>query len=146
MSYVNVSGVIKLPKSRVFELLTQVEKYPVLVGDLVGLRLESPGYRMQKGAEYEFSVARFGIRQLWLLRVEEFVENERLVFVQSLGLFSKWKHVIEVEEFSKDETKVSHFVEYDMPMGILGQLFDDLNVRRLVKKILENVNKTLSLR
>jgi uncharacterized protein YndB with AHSA1/START domain len=143
MSYVNVSTIVKAPRPKIYIALSQPSLYARLMPKELKLKLKSPSMRLNKGAEYEFSVSRFGLDQIWSLRAEEVVPDEKIVFVQSLGIFSKWSHTIQLEDFKEGETIIHHFVEYDLHFGLFGKLYDDLHLRRFITKLLEGTSEKL---
>ncbi len=147
MSYINVSAIIKAPRQKVFSVLSNPAHYPALMPSDLTLKLISPSIRLKKGAEYEFRVKRFGIEQIWSLRVEDAVENEQITFVQSIGFFDKWSHTIKFEDFKDGETILHHFIEYELHFGLFGKLYDDLHLRGYITKLLQSIdNKPILVR
>ncbi len=145
MSYVNVSTIVKSPRAEVFAALSKPEKFANYMPQDLTLKLQSKAMRMNKGAEYEFKMTRYGIDQIWSLRVDELVENEKIVFTQSIGFFGKWSHTIAFEDFKEGETILHHYVEYDLHFGLFGKLYDDLHFRGYVTKLLEGISSRLQL-
>lgn len=144
MSYISHESIVESPRQKVFKALLKPSLYKKLVPKKLELTLVSPELLMKKGAEYEFRVSRWGLRQILSLRVEEFKENEEVVFVQSVGFFGRYKHIIRLGEHSENTTLLSHFVDYDLQFGLFGKLYDDLYLRRYLKLILETCSKQIS--
>lgn len=143
MSYVNVSTIIRAPRDQIYLSVSQPSLYQRLMPKDISIKLMSSPMKLNRGAEYEFRVKRFGIEQLWSLRVEEVIVNEKIIFQQSIGFFAKWIHTIKLEDFKVGETLVHHFVDYDLHFGLLGKLYDDIHLRRYIEKLLEGLAEPL---
>ena len=143
MSSVSVISLISVPPENLFAEICKVENYPQRVGSLK-IELTGPAFPLKRGAEYELSVERWGIKQFWHLQVETFDPPHRLVFRQSLGVFSQWTHSFLLTKFDDSTTKLEQSVDYKVPLGIIGRLYDDLALRRLVKKVLEDFAASFS--
>lgn len=143
MSHVSVETLVPLPQLIAFEALSRPELYSKLVPKDTGFTLVSPRIKMQKGAEYEFKYSRFGISQLLGLRVVHFQSPVEIQFELNLGVFKSYSHTIRCDLHDPQTTKVTHFVNYDLPLGIIGKIYDDLHLRKYLKKTLLFVNKQL---
>ena len=143
MSYVSVEKIVKTPRHRVFEIFTQPAFYKRLMPEGLQMDLVSPVIKMKTGAEYEFKIVRWGIQQILSLRVEEFTENEEIVFLQSVGFFGRYRHTIKVKDHDETSTLVCHYIDYDLHFGLLGKLYDDLHLRRYMTKAMEEISLKL---
>lgn len=127
-----------------FETLAHTERYKELFPSELDFDLVSPRIRMQRGAEYEFRYTRLGISQLLGLRVTAFEEPREIQFEMILGFFRTYSHTVRLEVHSESATRISHFVEYQLPLGLVGKLYDDLHLRRYIESVLAHLNRSLS--
>ncbi len=141
MAYVNYSSVIPFSRSKVFEYVSDIQNFPDLVPRDYKLELTAPPLEMKKGAEYEFRLSRFGVSHLWSIRVDEFEENVKYVERQILGLFNTWILTCELEDHSDDKTLLKNTLEYDLPLGLMGKIFDDVWLRKDLTRVFEEGHK-----
>ena len=122
-----------------FQTLTNVEDYPKLLSKSLTLKWLNTPVKIGVGAEYDMEVSRFGIPQLISIRIEELRENEQVSFAQTVGFFKKWTLTVKLQEHSQDETRVQFLLNYELPMGIAGKLFDDIYFSKYLKSAFETV-------
>jgi ligand-binding SRPBCC domain-containing protein len=137
MAYIQHSSVIPFSRSEVFKYVTDVNRLPDLLPDDYHLKLTVPPLEMRKGAEYEFKIQRFGVSHLWSIRVDDFIEDEMYVERQILGLFDTWILTCQLEDHGDGKTLISNYLEYEIPGGIIGKFFDDVWLRKDLKRIFE---------
>jgi ligand-binding SRPBCC domain-containing protein len=143
VSYVKVSTVIQAPPKEVFAYLKDLAHLRGILPEDLKLDLVGPNIKMQKGAEYEFRLKRFGISSVWSTRIEEFKEGEEFVEKQVLGYFSSWLNTYRCEPHGESSTLLTNIVEFRMRFGILGRLADDLIVRRDLSRIVTEGHEKL---
>lgn len=144
MSHVSIESLVQTSQIQAFEALSRPELYASLLPPELHMLMVSPQLKMQKGAEYEFQYSRFGIHQLLGLRVSRFEPHSEFELEMTLGIFKSYAHLVRCEEHDPKTTRVSHFVEYELPMGLLGKLYDDIHQRTYLKKVLATVNQRLA--
>ncbi|MCC6276464.1 MAG: hypothetical protein IT289_00965 [Oligoflexia bacterium] len=132
MAHFEFSSLIKAPKHKVFEVLSNPEHFPKLVGSFL-IKWEERPHAMKPGTKYRFRVSKFGVSMLWEHQVDEFREDSFFKSHQIIGPFSYWIHTRKLEDHG-DETLLTEFIEYDLPLGILGKLAEDLIMQGELEK------------
>lgn len=136
MAHLQVSAIIPAQRATVFELLCNPERLSQLMVDNIDIEMTQGAETQGRGSEYRFVMTRYGLSQPVLLRVEEVWKNSRLTYRQVEGLFADWIHTMKFEDHGEDQTLVTDYIDYRLPMGILGYLADDLFVRKDVENFL----------
>ncbi|MBX7232172.1 MAG: hypothetical protein K1X29_08825 [Bdellovibrionales bacterium] len=137
MSHLEISAVLSGSRTEVFDLLRSPNLLPELLKDHIEVEIVRGAEELKKGSEYEFLMTRFGLTQPVRIRVEDFIQGNRLTYKQVEGLFSNWTHTMKFEDHGDKQTLVIDYVDYDMPFGLVGHLADDLFIRKNMKNILE---------
>jgi ligand-binding SRPBCC domain-containing protein len=91
---------------------------------------------MHAGTLIDYQLALFGIPFRWRTRIEEFEPESRFVDVQLAGPYRYWRHLHEFQEVPGG-TMVHDCVDYELPLGPLGDLAHTLFVRRQLKHIFD---------
>jgi len=76
---------------------------------------------MRTGALIDYEIALFGVRLRWRTLIECFEPETRFVDVQREGPYRSWRHTHEFVEVPNG-TLVRDRVEYEVPLGLLGDL------------------------
>ena len=142
MAHFEYSSVIHAPKQKTFDFLTVVENFSLLFPEDYKFELLSPVEKMDKGSEYEFRLARFGVSVVWGIVVEEVVAGESYRDRQAHGPFDLWIHTLKVEDHGEG-CLLTELIEYDLPYGIFGKLTEDLFMRGELTRIFEHRHKRL---
>jgi ligand-binding SRPBCC domain-containing protein len=137
MAHLQISQVIPVPRMEAFNYLTDPKNLPFLLSPTVDVEVLTPATQMRRGNEFHFMMTRFGLTQSVRFHIEDVLPGTRLVYRQSEGLFRSWMHSIKFEEHGKDGTRVVDLVDYELPLGILGFLTDDLVIKSDMAKLLE---------
>lgn len=145
MSHVHIASIIPAPKSAVFEWLTRVKNWTTLKKSSVELKLVSPDFPLQKGAEYEFELKRFGIPSIWAVKIEDFIPGEGFTEKQLIGIFQKFECKTELEDHGENQTKLTHIIKYETAFGIFGKLADDLILRKDLESLYTGFHDQLKL-
>ena len=138
MVHIETSGLIPADRTLVFDYLTSPQHLPELLQDHIDVEAAQIDQPLKRGAEIQFVMTRFGISQPVTLRVEDWLRGTRMVYRQSDGLFNLWIHTMKFEDHGEHQTRVSDFVDYELPFGLFGHLANDLYVRRNMKQILQS--------
>lgn len=96
--------------------------------------LTPPPIVMRAGALIGYRLRLLGIGFGWLTRIEVFEPEERFVDVQVRGPYRRWRHAHEFEEVPQG-TLVRDRVEYELPLGVVGDLAHRLFVRSRLRRI-----------
>ena len=135
MSYLNVSSVIPANRKKVFDFLCDVRNWPKLVPNNYELRLISPYMPVKKGAELEFELKRFGVPQIWSVKIDQFETDKFFVERQTLGMFNSWTNSFEFEDHGPDGCKLSNLIRYEPILGLFGRIIDDLWTRKEIERV-----------
>jgi ligand-binding SRPBCC domain-containing protein len=96
----------------------------------------SPPINMQTGATIDYRLSLFGVRFRWRTIIELFEPESRFVDVQAAGPYALWRHLHEFIE-APGGTRIRDCVEYELPLGPLGELAHALFVRRQLEHIFD---------
>lgn len=137
MAHLQISAIIPGPRQEVFQFLCAPERLPQLLQDHVEVEMVRGADGLRRGAEFEFSMSRYGFSQGVRFRVEDVLKGSRLTYRQTEGIFADWIHTSKFEDHGEQQTLVTDFVDYTLPFGLFGYLADDIFIRRDLKNLLE---------
>lgn len=137
------STVIPASQQELFDHLFHSENWengvpPVLSAELID---KQP---IRIGTILKWRVSRFGVSHVWLLRVSDFIPNNLVILTQSIGFFDRWVHTQTLKEHGDGQTLLTDIIEYEMPLGILGRLGDDLFFRKDLKNLIEARHESIA--
>lgn len=136
MGHLQRSKIIPYSVADVFQYVSDFRNLPNMLQPYIEVEiLASPA--MRKGADFAFNLSRFGITQQCVFRIDDYKVNEMFSDRQVQGVFSRWYHVQRFEVHNEKQTLLSDYIDYTLPMGILGRLADDLVSRFDLSEILE---------
>ena len=90
---------------------------------------------MHSGALIDYSLSLFGIPFKWQTLIEEWEPNIRFVDSQVKGPYALWHHTHTFKALDQERTLMLDHVRYQLPMGVFGDLAQDLFVEATLKKI-----------
>ncbi len=90
---------------------------------------------MRAGAVIEYSLSLFGIPFKWKTLIEQWEPGVKFVDRQLKGPYALWVHTHSFEAVGTDRTLMKDRVEYQLPLGILGEVAHTLFVRKTLQKI-----------
>lgn len=98
---------------------------------------------MRAGALIEYRLQLLGVGFAWLTRIEALDPDERFVDVQVKGPYRSWRHT---HEFQDDPggTLVRDRVEYELPLGPLGEVAHALFVEARLAHIFNHRRRRIS--
>jgi len=124
-------------RAKVFEFLTDPKNLPELLKKDIDVGIENIKAEVVRDSTFSFSMTRFGFSQQIKMCVLEVHKDSLLTYKLTQSLFDKWVHTMKFED-SEHGTLVTDIVEYQLPMGLLGYLLDDLWLKRDMTRVLEN--------
>lgn len=136
MAHLKISELIEAPKADVFEYLTTPSHQAFLLSPAISVEVLSPDNPFKRGDEVHFNMTRFGLSQSIRFKIEDLLVGSRITYRQSEGVFRAWTHTMKFEEHSPETTLVTDLVDYQVPMGILGFLADDLILKGDMSRVL----------
>ncbi len=98
---------------------------------------------MRAGALVAYRLRLAGLRFGWLTRIDAFEPEERFVDVQLRGPYRRWRHTHLFEEVPQG-TLVRDRVEYELPLGPVGELAHRLFVRSRLRRIFAHRARRIS--
>lgn len=143
MAHLQVSQLIPAARFDVFDFLTSPRQLPLLLAPAVEVQVLTPEIELKRGVEAQFNMTRLGLSQLIRFRVEDILRGSRLTYRQVEGIFAGWTHTMKFEEHGDNQTLVTDLVDYQVPLGLLGHLADDLLIKSDMQRLLsQRLRKT----
>jgi len=136
MAHLQLSQLVSAPRYEVFDYVCDPQNLPFLLQANVDVKVLSEGVELKRGTEIHFQMARFGLSQSVRFCLEDVLRGTRLTYRQVEGLFGVWTHTIKFDEQDNKTTLVTDIINYQVPLGVLGHLADDLIVRSDMRRIL----------
>lgn len=133
-----ISRLIPASRLEAFDFLTDPNRLPDLLTPLIEVRVVTPEVPLKRGNEVHFLMSRFGFSQSVRFRVEDVLRGSRLSYRQSEGIFAAWNHTIKFDDHGENGTLVTDIVDYQVPMGLLGHLADDLLLKGDMSRLLSH--------
>ncbi len=90
---------------------------------------------MKAGAIIEYSLSLFGIPFKWKTLIEQWEPGVKFVDRQLKGPYALWVHTHTFEAVRADQTLMKDRVEYQIPLGFLGEIAHTLFVRKTLEVI-----------
>jgi len=134
---------VSRPRSEVFAFFSDAANLERLTPS--SLRFEIKSTRpidMRAGALIDYKISLFGIGLQWRTLIEVFEPETRFVDVQLKGPYRLWRHTHEFVD-APGGTIVRDHVEYEVPLGPLGDMVRALFVERQLASIFDFRRKTI---
>lgn len=129
------SLVVHRPRGDVFGFFAEPENLDSITPPDLRFEIQTPRpIVMRAGALIAYRLRLLGIPFGWLTRIEVFEPEERFVDVQVRGPYRRWRHAHEFEE-TPQGTLVRDRVEYELPLGAVGELAHRLFVGPRLRRI-----------
>ncbi|HEV3158001.1 MAG TPA: SRPBCC family protein [Candidatus Baltobacteraceae bacterium] len=117
---------LAVPASAVFDLISEVEKWPVWFSLLTSVRIAEPGLRLDLGTELLIR-SRIPGEDEQIFEVDQYRKDRLLSLVGAYSLRRRIEFRIEPrDEFSSLQIRL----DYPVYGGVVGQFFDQLTARR----------------
>ncbi len=129
MSYIQVSEVVAARPAEIFRQFNDLAKVAHFFRPDLEFNWLSIPERLESGSEIRCEISKWGVSTYVKYRVAEWRRNQCICIKQVEGLFRKWSQTWRLDEHSVDHTLVTESIEYQLPLGILGHLADDLFLR-----------------
>ena len=121
-----------IPRSRseTFAFFTDARNLERLTPKSLNFKIRSAlPIDMHSGTLIDYQIALFGIPFRWCTLIEEFEPELRFVDLQLKGPYQYWRHLHEFLEV-RGGTIVHDCVDYELPVGPLGEVVHSLFVQR----------------
>lgn len=123
------------PLGEIFDYFTQISNLEAMTPPFLHFRnLTSAHTPIQAGTIIDHSLRLYGVPIFWRTRIEEFAPDESFVDRQLRGPYKLWLHQHSFREIPGG-TEMADQVDYELPLGFLGELGGGLLTRRLVRRI-----------
>jgi len=137
MAIAEHSSVIELSRKDLFQFLFEDGAWERgMPPEMVAERLEDGPFR--EGTVIRWRISWKGFQFTWAIVIEHVRDSEKVEIRQKLGVFNFWSLTQSLEGHGENSTLLKDIVEYEMPMGLLGRLADDLVIRREMRKLMES--------
>jgi ligand-binding SRPBCC domain-containing protein len=93
--------------------------------------------QMAEGVLIDYRLSLFGVPFRWRTRIAAWVPEMRFVDVQVRGPYARWHHTHTFEDVPGG-TMVGDRVEYQLPLGPLGEIAHPVLVRRTLERIFDH--------
>ncbi len=144
MAQLHFSNKIDSDLETAYNFFTDAHNWCEIIDEPFELEYLSGAVNFKVGSEYLFNFESYGVVQEMRLSVTETKPNLKITYRQKDGFFKYWSHSISFK-VKDGESYILEDINYEMPFGILGTLFDDFWVRekigRFIAGRISNYNK-----
>ena len=129
--------ILPRPRDEVFAFFEDARNLEAITPPFLRFRVVTPGpIAMRAGALIEYRLSLFGAPFGWQTEIEIYEPTRRFVDRQLRGPYRVWRHTHEFEDVAGG-TRMADHVEYELPLGPLGDIAHALFVKRTVAKIFD---------
>jgi len=133
-----VEQLVRRPRGDVFAFFSEARNLEAITPAFLRFRiLTPPPIEMREGTLIDYRLSLFGVPFAWRTRIEVWQPDRRFVDVQLEGPYRSWRHTHEFSD-APGGTLVRDTVEYQLPLGPLGDLAHALFVRRALRRIFDH--------
>jgi ligand-binding SRPBCC domain-containing protein len=138
MHILDRSQVVPLPRREVFAFFADPRNLEAITPDFLHFRILPPvPVSLDVGSRIDYRLSLFGVPFRWRTRIAAWEPGYRFVDVQERGPYALWHHIHSFADVDGG-TRVSDFVEYRLPLGVLGAAAHPLMVRRTLTRIFDH--------
>jgi ligand-binding SRPBCC domain-containing protein len=128
---------VSRPRSEVFAFFADAGNLERLTPTSLRFQIRSPlPIEMRAGAQIDYEIALFGVPFRWRTIIESFEPESRFVDIQARGPYRFWRHTHEFVD-AVGGTWVRDRVEFELPLGPLGEIARALFVTRQLRQIFD---------
>jgi ligand-binding SRPBCC domain-containing protein len=126
------------PRAEVFAFFADAHNLERLTPGFLRFQILTPApIELRPGALIDYRLSLFGVGFRWQTEIEVYEPGVRFVDVQLQGPYRRWHHTHTFAD-APGGTLIGDRVEYELPLGPLGELAHRLVVRRQVETIFEH--------
>jgi ligand-binding SRPBCC domain-containing protein len=134
---------IPRPRPEVFAFFADAKNLERITPKFLRFRILTPApIAMRAGRLIDYELRLHGVPVRWRTLIEQFVPDEYFVDVQLSGPYKSWRHRHEFVEIAAG-TEMRDRVEYELPLGPLGDLVHTFFVRSDVNRIFDFRNRAI---
>ncbi|HYQ46696.1 MAG TPA: SRPBCC family protein [Polyangiaceae bacterium] len=128
---------IAAPRPQVFEFFAKAENLERLTPPFLRFAILTPlPIEMKRGRFIEYRIGLGGVPMTWLTEISDWQPPRLFVDEQLRGPYRYWHHTHEFREVG-GSTSMHDLVEYELPLGALGQLAHAVLVHKLLGRIFD---------
>ncbi|MGC3997777.1 MAG: SRPBCC family protein [Anaeromyxobacter sp.] len=132
------SQLVPRPRAEVFAFFADAHNLEAITPGFLRFRVTTPGpIPMAEGTLIEYRLALFGLPFGWRTRIDAWEPGRLFVDRQLRGPYRRWRHTHAFAD-APGGTRVEDRVEYQLPLGPLGDLAHALLVRRTLAAIFDH--------
>jgi ligand-binding SRPBCC domain-containing protein len=132
------SQLLPRPRAEVFAFFGNARNLEVITPDFLRFEILPPvPAQMAEGVLIDYRLSLFGVPFRWRTRIAAWVPEMRFVDVQVRGPYARWHHTHTFEDVPGG-TMVGDRVEYQLPLGPLGEIAHPVLVRRTLERIFDH--------
>ena len=140
MTTISKSLTINSPVSEVFTYFARPEhmadQFPENMGlNIIPLEVKN-GFGV--GTIFRISGDFDGKKLEWDCETIDYIPHRKIVAKMIEGPFKHWQITVNFEEIDEKVTKTGISVDYDMPMGPLGEFLDKIKLKKIAERGIEN--------
>jgi hypothetical protein len=129
---------VSRPRAEVWGFFADPWNLEAITPDFLRFRIVTPRpVELRAGARVDYRLSLFGVPFSWRTGIEEVVPGERFVDVQLSGPYRLWRHAHGFAD-APGGTLVTDRVEYELPLGPLGEVARALFVARALDRIFDH--------
>lgn len=129
---------IPRPRREVFAFFADARNLERITPPTLRFLILTPGpIPMRGGTSIDYRLSLFGVPFGWRTLIEAFEPESRFVDTQLRGPYRRWRHTHLFED-APGGTLMRDRVEYELPLGPLGDLAHALAVRRQLRAIFDH--------
>jgi ligand-binding SRPBCC domain-containing protein len=133
------SQLVPRPRAEVFAFFADARNLERLTPGFLSFKILTPDpIEMRPGTLIDYRLSLFGIGFRWRTEIVVFEPGIRFVDVQLRGPYQRWHHAHGFADAPGGGTLIEDRVEYQLPLGPLGELAWALVVRRQLDTIFEH--------
>ena len=130
------SFIVKNPIERVWDFYTDIKHLETITPKEIDLKIiNATNQKIVQGQEIWVSgkiIAKLRRRMTWHSKVT-FLKAYEYADEMLAGQFKKWRHLHMFRNIDGKQTEIIDEIEFELPYGILGKLFEGYAYRRLQK-------------
>lgn len=132
------------PRREVFAFFADAHNLERITPPSLHFRILTPDpIALGAGARIDYRLSLFGVPFGWTTLIEAYEPGERFVDTQVAGPYRRWRHTHLFED-APGGTLMRDRVEYELPLGPLGDLAHGLLVRRQLDAIFDHRREVIA--
>jgi ligand-binding SRPBCC domain-containing protein len=133
-----------VPLAEAFRFFEDARNLERITPKWLNFRILNPdSIRMRAGAEIDYVIRWMGVPMKWRTCIKEYDPPRKFVDEQAKGPYTLWHHEHFFEE-TADGVVIRDKVDYQLPLGVLGQIAHAVMVKAQLLEIFRYRQKTIA--